>query len=105
MTKPRWSTSKWAGRKLYGCNLCRFSTLDHGSMVNHARRSHATAAESGGRTFDSLDAVPFASDTARELAAQLGLTGEDFNMKEPTGASGRFVTNDVRHIAASRTEE
>ena len=105
MTKPRYSTGKWAGQTCYNCNLCTFSTLDHGRIVNHARRSHATAAESGGRTFDSLDAVPFASDAAHELASQSGLAGEDFNMKEPTGASGRFTTNDVRHIAASRTEE
>ncbi len=103
MTAPRYTEGTWKGIPQWRCGSCKFNTLDHGAMVNHARDNHPTEAELGG-TVDDLERVPFASVKAGELARESKLGGLDFHGHEPTGASG-FKTDDVRRIAASRTHQ
>ena len=104
MTAPRYTPQKWNGLDSFKCAHCPRGYLDRGQMVNHVKRYHPTDAELAGGTWAELDAVPFASPTAKTLAEDEELGGTDFHGKEPTGSKG-FTTDDVRHIAASRSPE
>lgn len=100
MTAPRYRATTWSGLENFECALCPFRTLARGTMVNHVRRNHPTAAEGGG-VGDGLELVPFASAAAENMARAADLTARHFHGQEPTGAAGGFTTSDVRPIVAN----
>lgn len=53
-------------------------------------------------TPNPLSAVDFASDQAAELAADSGLTEDDFAGHNPTGANSAFNIADVRAVVAAK---
>lgn len=72
-------------------------------MVQHARKEHPTEAElrrNGGPEGAPLDAVVWASDSARQLAEEEGLVPMALRRAtSPSGRGGRYTVRDVRFAA------
>lgn len=73
--------------------------MRRGPIEDKMLRPHEVGAEDkqDDPTSGGLESVEFGSSAARELAESWGLSAEDFEDEQPSGATG-FVKNDVERI-------
>jgi hypothetical protein len=106
-TAPRYKTTNWRGHDNYECTLCPFATLEKPRIVEHVNRAHPLKSQAE-KPLLGFGAIPFASDTARELAIELagtvGLTPDVLERSKPSGAGG-YTVADVRSAAGTLKKE